>query len=142
MSISADELERTQGVSWYVSRRVDVESSDLSEVSLPSEVSGGGGVTLVILGPRYVDDERYRSFSGVLTLPGIVGARMRVEVDLNPYSSRHAEIGLRPAGRAPRYRVAPERYFDAAWRALDALAEAVSPASRAERANDEGGAAA
>lgn len=131
-----------QGVNWYVSRRVEVPASDLPGLALPAEVTGAGGATLRILHPVFVDDEHYRSFAGVLSFPGVLPGKVRVELDLNPYSSSLGEIGLRPARHAPRLLVGPDRWFDGAWSVLDALAEAISAPRDLEGAREGAGAAA
>ncbi|HVC24394.1 MAG TPA: hypothetical protein VND23_01440 [Acidimicrobiales bacterium] len=128
MAITEDEYGTERGISWYVSRRVDVAASDLPSAQLPTTVTGAGGVTLTILEPIFVDDAQYRSFSGVLSFPGILPGKLRVEVDLNPYSSHFGEVGLRPARHAPRLLVSAERYFDGAWSVLDAIAAELSAA--------------
>ena len=110
---------------WYVSRRVDIPAGDLAEVTLPGSVKAANGVTLTIGAPVLVEDEQYRSFEGVLTYPGMVTAKVRVEIDLNPYTSSYGEIGLRPARRVPKLLVSAERYFDGAWSVLEELARAM-----------------
>lgn len=129
-----DDFATEQTVNWYVSRRVDVLSDDLHEVQLPDAVVGANGVTLTIGRPIFVDDEQYRCFDAVLTYPGVLSGKVRVEVDLNPYSSWLGEIGLRPASRIPRLLVSAERYFDGAWAVLDALAAEIAAGRVAEQA--------
>jgi hypothetical protein len=111
---------------WYVSRKVDVPSDDLRAVELPGMVVGSNGVVLELLRPMFVDDEYYRTFEGVLSYPGVLHGKIRVELDLNPYTSRFGEIGLRPAGRLPRLLVTAERFFDGAWSVLDTLAAEIA----------------
>ncbi len=115
--------EAGQSTNWYVARRVDLPAAELPEVELPSRVVADNGVTLSIGRPIYVDDPSYRSFEAVLSYPGRVPARLRVELDLNPYSSERGELGLRPAQRLPRILLSAQRYFDGAWSVLDALAD-------------------
>jgi hypothetical protein len=135
-----DEIAGSQdhAVSWYVSRRADVLPKELSELELPDSVVAPNGISLQIVRPIVVDDERYRSFDGVMTYPGALPSKVRVELDFNPYSSRLVEIGLRPANRVPWFFVSPQRYFDGAWGVLDSLAEQL--ANRDAR-SDEGAAA-
>jgi hypothetical protein len=118
--------------SWYVSRRVEIPAGELAQLRLPASVTAPDGVSLTIGAPVPVDDEQYRSFEGVLSYPGLVNAKVRVEIDLNPYTSRYGEIGLRPARRVPRLLVSAERYFDGAWSVLDELASTIAESRRAE----------
>jgi hypothetical protein len=128
-----DELAEVQPVSWYVSRRVDVLSDAVHDLALPALVSSATGASLVIGTQIPMEDEHYRCYSAVLELPGVFGGKLAVELDLNPYSSRYAEIGLRPARRVPRLFVSAERYFDGAWSVLDALAEQLSSVKATEQ---------
>lgn len=120
-------------VNWYVSRRLDLLSDELADVELPTKIAASNGVTLVLDGVLEVDDVSYRSFTGVLAYPGKIAGKVRVEVDLNPYSSRFVEIGIRPSRRLPRLLVSADRYFDGAWAVLDSLAVELAE-RRAERA--------
>ncbi len=118
-----DEFTAAETVNWYVSRKVDVLSSDTCVLDLPEAVVASNGVSLTVGSPVFVDDEHYRSFEAVLAYPGVLPGKVRVELDLNPYTSRLVELGLRPARRVPRLLVSAERYFDGAWSVLDALAD-------------------
>jgi hypothetical protein len=130
--VAAEQAVHVSGdmASWYVSRRVEIPAGDLATLRLPASVTAPNGVSLTIGAPVPVDDEQYRTFDGVLTYPGMVTAKVRVEVDLNPYTSSYGEIGLRPARRAPRLLVSAERYFDGAWSVLDELASVLVEARR------------
>jgi len=126
VTLTENDFATEQGVSWYVSRRIEVAASDLPVVQLPSAVTGADGTSLAILGPIFVDDDRYRSFDAVLSFPGMLSGKLRVEIDLNPYSSSFGEVGMRPARRVPRLLVSADRYFDGAWSVLDALAAEIA----------------
>ncbi len=124
-SFTDERIDETaaQSTNWYVARRIDVPAAALPDLELPPVVVAENGVSLAIEQPIYVDDPSYRSFEAVLTYPGHIPARLRVELDLNPYSSDRGELGLRPAQRMPRILVSAQRYFDGAWSVLDTLAD-------------------
>jgi hypothetical protein len=134
-----DEFPTHHTETWYVSHKVEMRSEDLCATQLPEVVVGSDGVSLKVLKPIFVDDEKYRSFQAVLSYPGVFPGKVRVELDLNPYSSHLGEIGLRTT-RVPRLFVSAERYFDGAWNVLDALAAELA-ATGAEAAADDGQAA-
>lgn len=109
---------------WYVSRVVNLQRADIRTLGLLGGVVTPGGATLRIGAAHAVDNalEDHQSYAGTLTFPGLVPVKVKVELVVTRYAPRLAEVGLRPMARVPQRRVSAERYFDAAWAVLDAIA--------------------
>ncbi len=117
-----NELERPVG--WYVSRVVNVPAGQAGAFGLLGGVVTPDGATLQIGDPirRDAPMEDHRSYAATLTFPGVLPAKLKVELVVTRYSGSLVEVGLRPVTRVPQRRVGAQRYFEAAWAVLDALA--------------------
>jgi hypothetical protein len=117
-----NELERPVG--WYVSRVVNVPAGQAGVFGLLGGVVTPDGATLQIGDPikRELPMEDHRSYAATLAFPGVLAAKLKVELVVTRYSGSLVEVGLRPFARVPQRRVGAQRYFEAAWAVLDALA--------------------
>ncbi len=123
---SDNEIAEAEAVSWYVARTIDLADRELDFSGLPVQVRANGGVTLTIVEPVADPvDSKYviKAFNALLSVPGLIKAKLPVEVELRPFSGTVIEVGIRPSTRTLRYPISAERYFDATWTVLDALTE-------------------
>lgn len=118
--------EAERPVGWYVSRMVKLPGERQRSLGLLGGVVAPSGETLAIgdlVEPaRPLDD--HRTYGATLAFPGLLPAKLKVELVVTRYSSTLAEVGLRPVERVPQRRVGAARYFDAAWAVLDAVVRA------------------
>jgi hypothetical protein len=122
---------------WYVSRCVglplDVAARTLDRVfDLPDRRASVGrtppGLTAATVSVTPLSGSARRLFGALRVDPW--PAPIRVELELEPWSSSQSSLGLRPRGRPPRWR-APQ-YWSSAVSTLERLdAELVAAAPRA-----------
>ncbi len=120
----AVENESERPVGWYVSRVVNVPAGQAGVFGLLGGVVTPDGATLQIGEPikRELPMEDHRSYAATLSFPGVIAAKLKVELVVTRYSGSLVEVGLRPVTRVPQRRIGAQRYFEAAWAVLDALA--------------------
>jgi hypothetical protein len=121
---SEKELAESQARSWYVSRNVSTGERDLDLGQILGEVHSPDGVSLEILEPVEVlpsANAGTKAFAAQLSVPGLIRAKLDVEVEVVPFHGEVVAIGLRPSDQALRYPISAKRYFNATWSILDSL---------------------
>jgi hypothetical protein len=125
---SEKEIAESNAVSWYVSRTVELpNAAEIAE--LPEQVSASNGVVLSITSAAEVPSSaKYviKAYTASLTIPGLIRAKLPVEVELVSFAPNVVVVGIRPSDKALRYPISAERYFDATWSVLDELEAAVA----------------
>ncbi|MCU1495096.1 MAG: hypothetical protein JWO62_2860 [Acidimicrobiaceae bacterium] len=122
----AVENESERPVGWYVSRVVNLSSAEAQTLGLLGGIVTPDGAALRIGEPvlreRLLDD--HQSYAGTLSFPGLLPAKLKVELVVTRFSGSLAEVGLRPVTRVPQRRIGADRYFEAAWAVLEGIAQA------------------
>jgi hypothetical protein len=119
------ETEYEQPTGWYVSRVVNLPSSQIQALGLLGGIVTPSGAFLKIgeAVEHNLPLEDHQTYSATLSFPGIIPTKLKVELLVARYSGTLAEIGLRPIARVPQ-RIGAERYFEAAWAVVEGVARA------------------
>jgi hypothetical protein len=130
--------ESERPVGWYVSRVVSLRKGQARSLGLLGGVVTPSAATLRIGRPldRPSPLEDHVSYAAVLTFPGLLPTKLKVELVVAGYGGSIVEVGLRPAARVSNRRIGAQRYFDTAWAVLEALSE-LAEAGQSEPADDQ-----
>ena len=123
----ASEKEIAEAQSWYISRNVDLRGREID--ILPAEVHGQDGSSLQLLAPAEPEGSSHyaiRAYDAILVVPGLVKAKLPVELEITPFSGNIVEFAIRPTFKTLRYPISTDRYFEAAWNVLETLTAMVA----------------
>jgi hypothetical protein len=99
---------------WYVGRRIGMTYEDathaLGDLLRRGDTFAGAQAAVTVDTVQHARPGDARGFRGRLRVRGL--GRVRISVEIEPWSRAESALGLRPVGRPPRLRA--DRYFDAA----------------------------